>query len=543
MNRRSSYYRKIIYGVVIALLLYPIALLGAPAVSSQGNQGGTLAQLRNENRLGQANLGEIDPASETIRLATLGMRGIAVTMLWNKANNYKMTENWTEFSETLRQLSRLQPYFVSFWRYQAWNLSYNVSVEVDAVEDRYYYVRKGIDFLKEGTGFIRDSPYLLDELGWFIGNKIGRADEHVLYRKLFKSDDDFHPADRPQSQRDSWLVSKIYYDQGVEAADSKRGSIGNKTPSVFFEKPARSLISYADAIEEEGVFGRRAKDAWEDAYDEWLKFGNRELRASNGMMIRLADLEKWQEEATQLGEQLDRMEPGLLTRMREEAEASITDEERNAMSVDVMERTPAQSKLATAAADRLNITYGRIADELARTQPDKAVEARRLVARIEEATARQRYIKSNRDTTAYVFWEDRCEFEQDRDVLEARALAYDAKEVFAEGAAPEAKRLYDRSFELWANALNEYPDIEPDSTIGSDIMETLEDYEKLLAQLDLGLADPEIGDAFPLWEIVEANSDSRSLTAAYEKYRGRQADLTNLPEEQRPLINPADLYR
>lgn len=543
MNRRSSYYRKIIYGVVIALLLYPIALLGGPAVSSQGNQGGTLAQLRNEHRLGQANLGEIDPASETIRLATLGMRGIAVTMLWNKANEYKKTENWTEFSETLRQLSRLQPYFVSFWRYQAWNLSYNVSVEVDAVEDRYYYVRKGIDFLKEGTSFIRDSPYLLDELGWFVGNKIGRADEHVLYRKLFKADDDFHPDDRPQSQRDSWLVSKIYYDQGVEAADSKRGSIGNKTPSVFFEKPARSLISYADAIEEEGVFGRRAKDAWEDANDEWLKFGNRELRASNGMMIRLADLEKWEQEARQLGEQLDRMDPGLITRLREEAEASITDEERNAMSVDVMERTPAQSKLATAASDRLNITYGRIADELARTQPDKAVEARRLVARIEEATARQRYIKSNRDTTAYVFWEDRCEFEQDRDVLEARALAYQAKQEIAEGAAPEAKRLYDRSFELWASALNEYPDIEPDSTIGSDIMETLEDYEKLLAQLDLGLADPEIGDTFPLWEIVEANSDSRSLTAAYEKYRGRQADLSSLPEEQRPLINPADIYR
>ena len=206
MNERSSLYRKMAYLLVICVLLVPIARLGVPATLDE--QGGRLAQLRAENDLGQSDLGEIDPASETIRLATLGLRGVATSLLWNKAIEYKKKEDWTNFEATLKQLAHLQPYFIRFWQYQAWNLTYNVSVELDDVRDRYFYVKRGIEFLQEGTKHNRNSPYLLAELGWFIGNKIGRADEWRHYRRLFKADDDFHPEDRPPELRDNWLVSR-----------------------------------------------------------------------------------------------------------------------------------------------------------------------------------------------------------------------------------------------------------------------------------------------------------------------------------------------
>ena len=226
MNQRTTFYRKIIYLVLIAVLLFPISRLGAPA--ARDDKGGWLAQLREEYELGQSDLGEIDPASETIRLATLGMRGIAVSLLWNKANEYKKKEDWSNFRATLAQLARLQPYFISFWRYQAWNLSYNVSVELDDVRDRFYYVKRGIEFLKEGKKYNRDNHYLLGDLGWFIGNKIGRADEHAEYRRLFKSDDDFHPEDRPPELRDNWLVSKFWYQRAVSTIDDKKRSLGTE---------------------------------------------------------------------------------------------------------------------------------------------------------------------------------------------------------------------------------------------------------------------------------------------------------------------------
>ena len=96
MSENKSFYRKIVYVVLLAILLFPISYLGAPATVD--DDGGKLALVRQEAELGQSNLGAIDPASETIRMATLGLRGIAVSMLWNKANDYKKTRRLDQFS-------------------------------------------------------------------------------------------------------------------------------------------------------------------------------------------------------------------------------------------------------------------------------------------------------------------------------------------------------------------------------------------------------------------------------------------------------------
>ena len=103
-------------------------------------------------------------------------------------------------------------------------------VELDDVRDRFYYVKQGIEYLEEGIQYLRDNPTLLDDLGWFCGNKVGRADEHVQYRRLFKLDDDLHPEGRLAEDRDNWLVSKEWYggqpvgQKEVEAAFERWGS-------------------------------------------------------------------------------------------------------------------------------------------------------------------------------------------------------------------------------------------------------------------------------------------------------------------------------
>ncbi|MDZ7616547.1 MAG: IRE (iron responsive element), partial [Patescibacteria group bacterium] len=132
MNPRDrSFYRKISYLVAMAVLLAVMFFFSRPttqdARGAKGSEGGLLARMRTEHGLSQAQLGEIDPTSESIRLATLGMRGIAANLLWSRANDYKMKKDWTNLSATLNQLVKLQPNFISVWRFQAWNLSYNVS--------------------------------------------------------------------------------------------------------------------------------------------------------------------------------------------------------------------------------------------------------------------------------------------------------------------------------------------------------------------------------------------------------------------------------
>jgi len=241
MNPNSSLFRKMAYLTAFVLLAIPIVWLGAP--STREEPGGKLSQLRTEARLGQADIGQIDPASETIRLATLGLRGVAVTMLWTKANDYKKTEDWTAFQTTLEQLARLQPYFIKVWEHQAWNLSYNVSVELDNLRDRFFYVKQGIQYLKEGIGYNRRHPSLLDDLGWFTGNKVGRADEHEQYRKMYKLDDDLNSSDTDQASRDNWLASRLV--RPGRRVDRLQGiPAGDEEPGDFF----RHLRAIADEL-------------------------------------------------------------------------------------------------------------------------------------------------------------------------------------------------------------------------------------------------------------------------------------------------------
>ena len=111
---------------------------------------------------------------------------------------------------------------------------------------------------------------MISELGWFIGNKIGRADEKVEYRRLFKADDDFQNSFHdgnppPPEQRDNWIVSRREYEESISVVDDKKKSIGQKNPTTYFAAPAMSQINYSEAIEEEGTFGEKARAAWRTA--------------------------------------------------------------------------------------------------------------------------------------------------------------------------------------------------------------------------------------------------------------------------------------
>jgi len=539
MSDNRSFYRKIVYILLIAVLLFPISQLGAPATLE--DSGGQLAQIRDEYALGQSNLGDIDPASETIRMATLGLRGIAVSLLWNKANDYKKREDWTNFRAVLGQLAKLQPYFISFWRYQSWNLTYNVSVELDDVRDRYYYVTRGIEFLKEGTSYNRDSPHLLAELGWFIGNKIGRADEQVEYRRLFRADEDFqtdfHDGNPPPpEQRDNWLVSRRVYEDSISTVDDLKKSLGQKNPTTFFAAPAMSQINYSEAIEKEGTFQEKARAAWRTASNMWRDYGNREMRSSRGTLIRLADLERWENELADLREQLDAIDPDALAELEAKRREELSEETLAAMEVPVHERTDEQLEIAYEGEQQLQVTYAELAEYIARKDPENASRARRLANRIDEATSQVFLINNNRQVANYEYWETRTDFEQTADALRARELAYTANLVFREDAdLLEARRLFEESFDLWEKVFEAYPTLPDDSTTGADIMEYIEQYAAVLQQLDLSLVDDEVADDFPLWKILEANDAERRFADIIEERQRRLQEEDDYRRTQEAL--------
>ncbi|MDE0819226.1 MAG: IRE (iron responsive element), partial [Pirellulaceae bacterium] len=144
MNLNSTFKRKVAYITGIVLLLFPLFFLGQPATSGRngnGEVGGKLAQLRAESELAQSNLGEINPVSSSMQLATFGLRPVAVIILWEKATKFQKMEDYDNVTATINQISKLQPNFISIWKFQAHNLAYNISVDFDNYRHRYQWVR------------------------------------------------------------------------------------------------------------------------------------------------------------------------------------------------------------------------------------------------------------------------------------------------------------------------------------------------------------------------------------------------------------------
>ena len=155
MNRLSSRQRKLVYFVAILLLLIPIFVLGRPASGNSG--GGVLAELRRpqgqELGLSEHNLGRVDPTSAAMNLVLLGMRGVAVNLLWMDYIKQQETKNWAQVRSTTESITMLQPHYLQIWRYHGWNLSYNVAAEWDDVRDRYYWIKEGAKFINNGTEY------------------------------------------------------------------------------------------------------------------------------------------------------------------------------------------------------------------------------------------------------------------------------------------------------------------------------------------------------------------------------------------------------
>jgi hypothetical protein len=485
--------------IAIAVLLGGLSFLSQPADSSSA--GGALARLRVQNGLSQANLGEIDPTSETMRLAMLGLKTVAVTLLWDRANHYKKVEDWTSLSATLEQMTKLQPNFYSIWDFQAHNLSYNISVEFDDYHDRYAWVMKGIEFLRQGIQFNRMEPRLLGRMGWFIGQKIGKADEKVQYRRLFKADDDFHERDRPGrtlQERDNWLVAREKYVAAQQLADS--GVPLNTTPLIFHSEPMMMAINYAKAVEGDGTFGDVARNAWRLAGEEMNRFAFRDIPTTWNVPIRLALREENLKTAEDRSRRLEALLPGRAEALREEKRRALSPEQREALDKPPAERDDKQSGLAAAAEAALKVTWRMVAREAPVEVRD---EARRLAAEQMEAAETAEIIGRYRDIVNFDFWRATCQAEVTEPALQAREATWRAEREYENARLQTARKAYEEAFAAWRKVLDGSKVLREDPLTADDLAEIVARYRKVLEQLDEPFPEP-----FVLQDVLDRASPS-----------------------------------
>jgi hypothetical protein len=111
--------------------------------------------------------------------------------------------------------------------------------------------------------------------------------------------------------------------------------------------------------------------------------------------------------------------------------------------------------------------------------------------------------ESARNQINYQIWLTRCQIERTPEALEARRLMAEADVAFNNDRTEAAKDLYEQAFAKWRLAFDQFPSMIDNGPFREDIVTKIEDYKKVLAQLDQQLpAD------FVLSDVLEKNKKS-----------------------------------
>tara|TARA_R110002049_G_scaffold4601_6_gene32887 strand:- start:87211 stop:89139 length:1929 start_codon:yes stop_codon:yes gene_type:complete len=537
MNRSSVLGRKIIYLLILVGMLVPLYLLGQPA--GGGDSGGTLSQMRDSFNIAESDLGEISPASETMKLASLGLRGVAASLLWNKAHEYKVNHEWDRLKAALNNIALLQPHYDKVWEHQAHNLAYNVSTEFDDYRQRYEMVREGTEFLTRGVRQNRNAPRLIWYTGWFYGSKMGMSDEKVQFRRLFSEDERLHeslmeegiPVDSPDARGpngpDNWLVGRLWLFHGYDLVDSGV-QIRRQTPLNFYETGPKWRLKFAESIEKEGILDDRAVDAWQRASQDWEDFGNRSIPTTARFTIKLGQLEELNRQRDEKITQLRELATETYDEMLGNAVKALPQYMREAWNKSPEERTEEEIDLIPTIKERVEPDLDQVAKS---SKPAVRLKAVELVDEINDLS--ERILKTNgyRNQINYPFWESLAQAEQEERTVRARRLIYEAEEANGNAELDKAIDLYEQAFAIWADIFDDYPILTIDDS-SIDLYESIRRYT-------IAIDSEELPEDFPLLAFVQVmGDDGRVDSQQYEQVRRQQKELLRkrkqeLAEEER----------
>lgn len=119
-----------------------------------------------------------------------GFRGIAAEVVWFRAERLQDTGRFVELAQLASLLTRLEPHTPEVWAHAAWNLAYNISVQMPSHEDRWRWVEAGLRLLRDdGLRLNPEDPSLHRELAWMFLAKIGGPidDAHETYTAKWRA--------------------------------------------------------------------------------------------------------------------------------------------------------------------------------------------------------------------------------------------------------------------------------------------------------------------------------------------------------------------
>jgi hypothetical protein len=168
------------YKAGLGLLLVALLVLASLAQNGLNRQRIALGVTRGE-ALGAA----APPVLVFTTVALGGFRGLIANALWVRAMDLQDQDKFFEKVQLADWITKLQPRFITVWTVQAWDMAYNISVKFSNHEDRWLWVQRGIEILRdEALRYNPDEPLLYRELAWLFQHKLGADmdDAHMLYK-------------------------------------------------------------------------------------------------------------------------------------------------------------------------------------------------------------------------------------------------------------------------------------------------------------------------------------------------------------------------
>lgn len=188
--REQSLRRKFIYTGIIVVLFFLMIF----------HRRLVLEDRAEKHDLKEIHLGEVDMGGSAARFALVSFRGPLICGLWWEAQERKDMHDWAQMELLTRSLTKLQPHFQGPWLYLAWDWAYNVAVEFDDIEKKYFYFTLGTQLLAEGemrnraqvynaergTKEERGDPDMRWNLGFYIQQKLTVSDETPYFRAFMQ---------------------------------------------------------------------------------------------------------------------------------------------------------------------------------------------------------------------------------------------------------------------------------------------------------------------------------------------------------------------
>lgn len=266
------------------------------AMSGAGWLAPRLVSIADEHALRYTDV-SVEGAPPIVAMGTAmgALRGLIVDYLWIKVQLNKEKGLLYEIMSDTELITKLQPRFASVWAFHGHNMAYNVSVTTHTESERWHWVRRGIDLVRnQGIRYNPNDLNLYRELAFWFAHKIEGVtdDAHLYYKRELAREWHYLLGNPPATWegRIEWIKevadAPATMDEaekrtpGVKAlVDELRGAYGEYEQRMHFRLDRQFLQRY---VEWQELRGR-------SQYAQLLGIGE-QLRRQNPLFARFDEL-------------------------------------------------------------------------------------------------------------------------------------------------------------------------------------------------------------------------------------------------------------